>query len=86
VRGADDVAHVYLSDIREFAVGLPANGMRALRAGRSREGFFTTLADATRLLKRLLKKTMTGEIPGRGMWYLPGSEDYVLGQRKTEAQ
>ena len=39
-----------------------------------------------RLLKRLLKKTMTGRFSGRGMWYLLGFEDHVLGQRKMEAQ
>jgi 2-polyprenyl-3-methyl-5-hydroxy-6-metoxy-1,4-benzoquinol methylase len=82
----DDPTHVYLPDIREVANVLLANGVRVLHAGRSREGFFTTLADVTKLLKRLLKKTMTGRFSGRGMWYLLGFEDHVLGQRKMEAQ
>ena len=35
-----------------------------------------------KLMKRLLKKMMTGKFSGRGMWYLLGFEDHVLGQRK----
>ena len=78
----DDPTHVYLPDVREVANILLANGVKVLHAGRSREGFFTTLADALKLLKRLLKRIFTGRFSGRGMWYLLGFEDHVLGQRK----
>jgi SAM-dependent methyltransferase len=78
----DDPTHVYLPDVREVANILLANGVKVLHAGQSREGFFTTLADVAKLVKRLLKKMITGKFSGRGMWYLLGFEDHVLGQRK----
>jgi SAM-dependent methyltransferase len=80
----DDPTHVYLPDVREVANLLLANGVRVLHAGRSREGFWTTIADAIKLLKRLLKKMLTGRFSGRGMWYLLGFEDHVLGQRRPD--
>ena len=79
----DDPTHVYLPCVREVANILLANGVKVLHAGRSREGFFTTLADGLKLLKRLLMKTFTGRFSGRGMWYLLGFEDHVLGQRRV---
>jgi hypothetical protein len=78
----DDPTHVYLPDVREVANLLLANGVKVLHAGRSKEGFFTAFADLTKLLKRLLVKMMTGRFSGRGMWYLLGFEDHVLGQRR----
>jgi SAM-dependent methyltransferase len=78
----DDPTHVYLPDVREVANVLLANGVKVLHAGRSREGFFTTLADVFKLLKRLLRKAITGRFSGRGLWYLLGFEDHVLGQRR----
>jgi 2-polyprenyl-3-methyl-5-hydroxy-6-metoxy-1,4-benzoquinol methylase len=78
----DDPTHVYLPDVREVANVLLANGVKVVHAGRSREGFFTTLADMTKLLKRYLRKLMTGRFSGRGLWYLLGFEDHVLGQRR----
>ena len=78
----DDPTHVYVPEIREVANILLANGVKILHAGRSREGFITTLADGFKLLKRLLKRLMTGRFSGRGLWYLLGFEDHVLGQRR----
>lgn len=78
----DDATHVYLPEVREIANILLANGVKVLHAGRSREGFFTTLADAFKLCKRLIKKLFTGKFSGRGMWYLLGFEDHVFGQRR----
>ncbi len=80
----DDPTHVYVPDLREIANILLANGVKVLHAGRSREGFFTTLADVFKLAKRLLKKLFTGRFSGRGMWYLLGFEDHVFGQRRME--
>jgi 2-polyprenyl-3-methyl-5-hydroxy-6-metoxy-1,4-benzoquinol methylase len=77
----DDPTHVYLPDVREVANVLLANGVKVLNAGPSREGFLTTIADSFKLLKRLLRRMMTGRFSGRGMWYLLGFEDHVLGQR-----
>ena len=78
----DDPTHVFVPDAREVANVLLANGVKVLHAGRSREGFFTTLGDLTKLLKRLMKKMITGKFSGRGLWYLLGFEDHVLGQRR----
>jgi SAM-dependent methyltransferase len=46
----DDPTHVYLPDVREVVNILLANGVKVLHAGRSREGFLTTLADAMKLI------------------------------------
>jgi SAM-dependent methyltransferase len=78
----DDPTHVYVPDVREVANILLANGVKVVHAGRSREGMLTTLGDAVKLVKRLLKKMFTGKFSGRGMWYLLGFEDHVLGQRR----
>ena len=79
----DDPTHIRVPDVREIANILLANRVKVLHAGRSREGFFTTLGDAFKLCKRVIKKLFTGKFSGRGMWYLLGFEDHVFGQRKT---
>jgi 2-polyprenyl-3-methyl-5-hydroxy-6-metoxy-1,4-benzoquinol methylase len=79
----DDPTHVYLPDVREIANILLANGVAVLHAGRSREGFFTTLTDVLKLGKRRVVKLFTGRFSGRGMWYILGFEDHVFGQRNT---
>ena len=78
----DDPTHVYVPDVREIANILLAHGVWVLHAGRSREGFFTTLTDLAKLPKRLLKRLFTGRFSARGLWYLLGFEDHVLGQRR----
>jgi hypothetical protein len=78
----DDPTHVYLPGIREVANILLANGVKVVHAGRSREGFLTTLADVTKLIKRYMRKIVTGRFSGRGLWYILGFEDHVLGQRR----
>jgi SAM-dependent methyltransferase len=80
----DDPTHVRLPDVREMANLLLANRVMVLDAGRSREGFFTRMADVVKLCKRLLVKLFTGRFSGRGMWYVLGFEDHVFGQRKAE--
>jgi 2-polyprenyl-3-methyl-5-hydroxy-6-metoxy-1,4-benzoquinol methylase len=79
----DDPTHIYLPDLREIANILLTNDVNVLHAGRSREGFFTTLADIYKLGKRLVKKLFTGKFSGRGMWYVLGFEDHVFGQRRA---
>jgi SAM-dependent methyltransferase len=78
----DDPTHVYLPDVREVANVLLGHGVKVVHAGRSREGFLTTLGDVLKLVKRSLRKAMTGKFSGRGLWYLFGFEDHVLGQRR----
>ena len=79
----DDPTHVYVPDTREIANILLTNGVKVLHAGRSREGFLTTLCDIFKLAKRLLKRLFTGKFSGRGLWYLLGFEDHVFGQRRA---
>jgi SAM-dependent methyltransferase len=79
---SDDPTHVYFPDVREIANILLANEVAVLHAGRSREGFFTAIADVVKLCKRCVVKVLTGKFSGRGMWYVLGFEDHVFGQRK----
>jgi len=78
----DDPTHVYLPKVSEIAGILRMNDVMVLDEGRSHEGFWTTVADVVKLGKRLAKKLFTGNFSGRGMWYLLGFEDHVLGQRE----
>lgn len=77
----DDPTHIYLPDLNEIAELVRANGVRVIHAGRSREGFLTTMADVLKLGKRVAKKLVTGKFSGRGMWYILGFEDHVFGAR-----
>ena len=77
----DDPTHVFLPDLRQIARIVEENGVPVLHAGRSREGFLTTLADVFKLGKRLAKRLFTGKFSGRGMWYILGFEDHVLGRK-----
>jgi SAM-dependent methyltransferase len=80
----DDPTHVYVPGVREVANILLANRVTILHAGPSREGLFTTLGDSFKFLKRMFRKIVTGRFSGRGMWYLLGFEDHVLGQRRQD--
>jgi SAM-dependent methyltransferase len=80
----DDPTHIHLPKVEEIAEILRANGVNVLDAGRSREGFWTSVADVVKLGKRKLRKLLTGRFSGRGMWYVMGFEDHVLGQRRPE--
>ncbi|HUB50780.1 MAG TPA: methyltransferase domain-containing protein [Terracidiphilus sp.] len=80
----DDPTHVRVPDLSAIAKTLAANGVDVLDAGKSRESFFTTLADVFKLGKRLLVKALTGRFSGRGMWYILGFEDHVFGRRIAE--
>ena len=80
----DDPTHVYLPTVPEIANILLANGVSIVHAGRSREGFLTSLSDSFKFGKRLLKRAFTGKFSGRGLWYVLGFEDHVLGRRKAD--
>jgi len=80
----DDPTHVHVPEVREVANILLANGVTVLDAGRSREGFGTTLVDWVRLSRRVVKRLFTGRFSGRGMWYVLGFEDHVFGQRRPQ--
>ncbi len=81
---SDDPTHVYVPDVREMANILLAHGVAVLHAGRSREGFFTSIADVVKLCKRCVMRVFTGDFSGRGVWYVLGFEDHVFGQRRNE--
>jgi len=78
----DDPTHVYLPEVREIANVLLTNGVSIVHAGHSRESFLTSLADCFKLVKRLLIRALTGKFSGRGLWYVLGFEDHVLGRHK----
>jgi len=80
----DDPTHVHVPTIPEIANILLANGVTILHAGRSSESPLTALADAVKLLKRLARRALTGKFSARGLWYILGFEDHVLGQRKID--
>lgn len=79
----DDPTHVCLPDLREIANVLLNNGVTVVHAGRSREGLLTSVADCFKLAKRLLIRAVTGKFSGRGLWYVLGFEDHVLGRRNA---
>lgn len=80
----DDPTHVYLPSVREIANVLLENGVGIVHAGRSREGFLTSLVDCFKLVKRLVIRTCTGKFSGRGLWYVLGFEDHILGRRSEK--
>lgn len=79
----DDPTHITVPDLNAVADVVRASAVEVLHAGRSRESFLTTLADIFKLGKRLVKKLFTGKFSGRGMWYILGFEDHVLGRRTS---
>jgi 2-polyprenyl-3-methyl-5-hydroxy-6-metoxy-1,4-benzoquinol methylase len=79
---SDDPTHVYVPDVREIANILLAHGVDVLHAGRSREGFFTAIADMVKLCKRCVMRVFTGKFSVRGVWYVLGFEDHVFGKRR----
>lgn len=80
----DDPTHIYLPKLGEISDILLANGVGVLDAGRSREGFWTSIADVVKLGKRKVRKVLTGKFSGRGMWYVLGFEDHVFGRRRMD--
>ncbi len=78
----DDPTHVYLPDKREIANILMASGIRVIHAGRSKDparwviGFFV-------LPFAFLRRALTGRLASKGLWYILGFEDHVLGRRDT---
>ncbi len=52
----DDPTHVYLPDVREVANVLLANGVKVVHAGRSREGFFTSVGGCDEVAEEMGKK------------------------------
>jgi 2-polyprenyl-3-methyl-5-hydroxy-6-metoxy-1,4-benzoquinol methylase len=80
----DDPTHVYVPGIREISNVLLSNDVKVLHAGRSRSLTREVLGAAI-LPWALLRKMVTGTLSGRGLWYLLGFEDHVLGQRRPQS-
>jgi SAM-dependent methyltransferase len=76
----DDPTHVYLPDVREVSNLLLKNGVKVLHAGRSRD-IVRTIIGAAVLPWAYLRKLITGKFSSKGLWYIFGFEDHVLGQR-----
>jgi len=77
----DDPTHVFIPDIREVSNTLLANGVKILHAGRSRD-LIRALIGLIVLPWAVLTKLATGKFSAKGLWYIVGFEDHVLGQRK----
>jgi SAM-dependent methyltransferase len=77
----DDPTHVRVPGIREVSNILLGSGVKVLHAGRSRS-LARELLGAAILPVAILRKLITGKFSGRGLWYILGFEDHVLGQRK----
>jgi SAM-dependent methyltransferase len=78
---SDDPTHVYVPDIRETSNVLMRNGIRILHAGRSKD-LVRTLIGIAMLPVALLRRVFTSKFSSRGLWYVLGFEDHVLGQRR----
>lgn len=77
----DDSTHVHVPCIREVSNVLLTNGTKILHAGRSRD-FIRELIGAAMLPIAMLQKLFTGGFSAKGLWYIVGFEDHVLGQRR----
>lgn len=77
----DDDSHVYIPGIGEVSNILLASKVKVVHAGRTRD-IARTLVGAGVLPWAILKKLSTGRLAARGLWYLLGFEDHVLGHRK----
>lgn len=76
----DDPTHVYIPDVREVSNVLLANGVKVLHAGRSKD-VPRMLIGAGILPFAFLRRAVTGRLSAKGLWYIFGFEDHVLGQR-----
>ena len=80
----DDPTHVHIVDVREVANLLLANGVEVLKGGRSTDllrfgiGLFI-------LPLELIRKLLFNRMSSRGLWYVLGFEDRVIGRRRAQA-
>ena len=77
----DDPGHVYVPDIREVANVLLSNEVKVIHAGRSRS-LVRFLIGLVVLPYALVRKLVTGRMSAKGLWYVLGFEDHLLGQRR----
>ncbi len=78
----DDPTHVYLPDVREVSNLLLRNGVKVLHAGRTKD-FIRSVIGAAILPVAFLRRTLTGNLSCKGLWYILGFEDHVFGQRRA---
>ncbi|WP_419807191.1 class I SAM-dependent methyltransferase [Terriglobus sp.] len=81
---SDDPTHVHVPDVREISNVLLAHGVKIIHAGRSRS-FIREVTGLATLPLAYLRKLATGKLSGRGLWYILGFEDHVLGQRRMQS-
>ena len=78
----DDPTHVHVPDIREVSNILLASEVKIVHAGRSRD-FIRALIGMALLPRALVTRLVTGGFSARGLWYVLGFEDHVLGRRRS---
>lgn len=81
----DDYTHVFVPEVREVANILLANKVKVIHAGRSKDKLRFTIGLVMYPYSRV-KKLLTGRMSAKGLWYIMGFEDHVLGQRKPLLQ
>jgi len=79
----DDQSHVFVPEIPSICNVLLKNQVIVVHAGRTRDAARTIVGLAA-LPWALLKKLFTGKLAARGLWYVLGFEDHVLGQYKPD--
>lgn len=79
----DDPTHVRVCDVMGIANMLLDNGLRIVIGGRSRDPV-RFLAGLSVLPAAIWSHLRTGKIQVRGLWYLFGFEDRVIGRKPNE--
>jgi SAM-dependent methyltransferase len=77
----DDDSHVRCCDVREVSNWLLDEHVKVLAAGRSRDALRLALG-AILLPFAVASKLLTGRMKARGLWYILGFEDRVIGQKR----
>ena len=79
----DDETHVRVCDVKDVANWLLAEEVKVLAGGRSYD-LPRYLVGVVMLPTALLERALTGKMKSRGLWYITGFEDRVIGLRPAE--
>ena len=77
----DDPTHVRIVDVKDVGNALLDGGVAVIHAGRSRN-FPRFVQGFLRLPFAFAERLMTGQLHARGLWYVLGFEDHVLGVKR----
>jgi 2-polyprenyl-3-methyl-5-hydroxy-6-metoxy-1,4-benzoquinol methylase len=78
----DDETHRRVVAVNDLANILLDHDIKVLRGGRSHD-LMRTLVGCAMLPIALLRKGLTGRMHARGLWYIFGFEDRIIGQRRS---